>query len=862
MGRDATKAAGNPWYQARKKAAEYDDRLCSRESAAEQLGMSVSSLADAELGNTKFMPVDKAVLMADRYNAPWLLNHYCLNECPIGCRHSLSDEVVGIDRVTVKLLKSLKTEQLGEVKDTLLDIAADGKITEDEKPALQEVLTYLDDLAKTVSELKTIGEMALNEDGDAHGSKYRSWEENGEPRARRTFQMDMTVEVPELPELTFDEASHIYRLNGDIIPSVSKLMEPLKDQCYGGISKRTLENAAIKGSAVHNSIENWIKFGIDDIPSEHRGYFNGFMEWWKQYKPRVFGSEVRIYHKASDAWHYTEHYQASVWDVDPRDVCRGRPVGGAWFSPDCKHFSKAKGAALVDKKIRGLAWITLRWAALVRPRVIFLENVEEFQTWGPVRKGKPVKKLAGTTFRKFIGQLRDLGYAVEWRELVAADYGAPTSRKRFVLIARCDGKPIVWPEPTHAPRDSEAVKSGRLKPWRSAAEIIDWSLPCPSIFDTKEEIKERYGLKAVRPLADNTMRRIIRGVDKFTIRSGEPFIVQQKFQNAAQDIENPLTTVTAVGAHELCKPVLAPFTATNTSNSVGAPAGDPVHTVTTAGNQMLVTPYLAECNHAGGGHVADVRGPYKTITAKHTGGIVAPSLIQYHTEQTENVRASGLGAPIPTVDASNRYGLTCANLVKYYSGVVGEKMEEPLPTVTAIDHNAVCAAHVVKFKGDNLGSSPAEPMQTVTAGAGQKKACGGGTFALCDTLLCKAGPDENLYRWPLIRELLNRYCGYKLADDDLLLLSIGGTLYFIADIGLRMLSPRELYNAMGFPPDYIIDRDYMGNPYPKNEQVARCGNAVCPPMAAAVARANFPEYVAKVGDTITTMAALLDMVAV
>lgn len=565
---------------------------------------------------------------------------------------------------------------------------------------------------------------------------------------------------------------------------------------------------------------------------------------------------------------YTEHYQASVWDVDPRDVCRGRPVGGAWFSPDCKHFSKAKGAALVDKKIRGLAWITLRWAALVRPRVIFLENVEEFQTWGPVRKGKPVKKLAGTTFRKFIGQLRDLGYEVEWRELVAADYGAPTSRKRFVLIARCDGKPIVWPEPTHAPRDSEAVKSGRLKPWCSAAEIIDWSLPCPSIFDTKEEIKERYNLKAVRPLADNTMRRIIRGVDKFTIKSGQPYIVptgygERKGQAPrVHDIEEPLPTVVGSSKHNLCKPVLAPFTATNTSNSVGAPAGDPVHTVTTAGNQMLVTPYLAECNHAGGGHVADVRGPYKTITAKHTGGIVAPSLIQYHTEQTENVRASGIGAPIPTVDASNRYGLTCANLVKYYSGVVGEKMEEPLPTVTAIDHNAVCAAHVVKFKGDNLGSGPAEPMQTVTAGAGQKKACGGGTFALCDTLLCKAGPDENLYRWPLIRELLNRYCGYKLADDDLLLLSIGGTLYFIADIGLRMLSPRELYNAMGFPPDYIIDRDYMGNPYPKNEQVARCGNAVCPPMAAAVARANFPEYVAKVGDTITTMAALLDMVAV
>ncbi len=556
---------------------------------------------------------------------------------------------------------------------------------------------------------------------------------------------------------------------------------------------------------------------------------------------------------------YTEHYQASVWDIDPREVCRGRPVAGAWFSPDCKHFSKAKGAALVNREIRGLAWITLRWAALVRPRVIMLENVEEFQTWGPVRKGKPVKKLAGTTFRKFISQLRDLGYAVEYRELVAADLGAPTTRKRFVLIARCDGRPIVWPERTHAPRDSEEVRSGRLKPWRSAAEIIDWSLPCPSVFESKAEILEKYGLKAVRPLADNTMRRIIRGVDKFTIRSGEPFIVQQKFQNAAQDIGKPLTTVTAVGAHELCKPMLAPFTATNTSNSVGAPTGEPVHTVTTAGNQMLVTPYLAECNHAGGGHIADLREPHKTITAKHTGGIVAPSLIQYHTEQTENVRASGLGVPINTVDASNRYGLACANLVEYYTGGRPLDVTDPMHTVTSHDREAVVAAHVVKFKGDNLGSDPAEPMQTVTASAGRNRACGGGTFALCKVWLCKTR-DSGLHRWPEVRTLLNRYCGYTLAEDELLLLEIGGAFYYIADIGLRMLSPRELYNAMGFPPDYIIDRDYTGKPYPKNEQVARCGNAVCPPLAAAVARANFPEYVA--GDTIGTMAALMDRLAV
>lgn len=545
---------------------------------------------------------------------------------------------------------------------------------------------------------------------------------------------------------------------------------------------------------------------------------------------------------------YTEHLQASVWDVDQVAECRGRPVGLAWFSPDCKHFSKAKGAALVDRKIRGLAWITLRWAAKVRPRVIILENVKEFQTWGPVRKGKPVKKLAGTTFRRFISQLEALGYTVEFRELVAADYGAPTSRKRFYLIARCDGKPIVWPKPTHSKTGADG-----LPKWRSAAEIIDWSLPCPSVFASKAEIMAECGLKAVRPLAKNTMRRIIRGVDKFTIRSGKPFIVQQKFQNAAQNIEKPLTTVTAVGAHELCKPLLAPVTVTNTSNSVGATVGEPMNTVRTGGGggQMLVAPFLAECNHSGGGHIAPVGDAYKTITARHTGGIVAPSLIQYHTEQTESVRASGLGAPINTVDASNRYGLTCANLVEYYTGGRPLDITDAMHTVTSHDREAVVAAHVVKFKGDDLGHGMKEPMQTVTTSAGE--------FAECVAYMAKMHGGDNLGHWPEIRALLNEFCGYTLAEDEVLLLEIGGTLYYIADIGLRMLSPRELYNAMGFPPDYIIDRDYLGNEYKKSAQVARCGNAVCPPMATALVRANLPEWC---GAEITTMAQLTDCVAV
>lgn len=579
---------------------------------------------------------------------------------------------------------------------------------------------------------------------------------------------------------------------------------------------------------------------------------------------------------------YTEHLQASVWDVDPKTVCRGRPVGLAWFSPDCKHFSKAKGAALVDRKIRGLAWITLRWAAEVRPRVIILENVEEFQTWGPVRKGKPVKKLAGTTFRRFISQLEALGYTVEFRELVAADFGAPTSRKRFYMIARCDGKPIVWPKPTHSKTGADG-----LPKWRCASEIIDWSLPCPSVFASKTEIMERYGLKAVRPLADNTMRRIIRGVDKFTIKSGSPFLVECNHSGAGHvaDIKEPHKTITAKHTGGLCEPLLAPITVSNTGSSTGADASRPVHTVRTGGGgQMLVTPSLMCIGQTGGGNrIRSLSEPTPTTVSKQEACIVAPSLIQYHTEQTEYVRGSELSKPINTVDAANRYGLTCANLVeyytggrpldiqdpmhtvtshdreavvaahiaKYYGGVVGENVGAPLPTVTAIDHNAVCAAHVVKFKGDNLGHGAREAMQTVTTSAGE--------FAVCRAHLAKMHGGDELGYWPLIRDLLNEFCGYTLSDDEVLLLEIGGALYYIADIGLRMLSPRELYNAMGFPPDYIIDRDYLGNEYKKSAQVARCGNAVCPPVASALVRANLPEWC---GVTITTMAQLMDCVAV
>ena len=475
---------------------------------------------------------------------------------------------------------------------------------------------------------------------------------------------------------------------------------------------------------------------------------------------------------------HTIHLQASVWDVDPVELCHGRPVGLAWFSPDCKHFSKAKGAALVDRNIRGLAWIVLRWAGTVRPRVIILENVEEFQTWGPVRRGHPVKAHAGETFRQWKRQLTDLGYAVEHRELVAADYGAPTIRKRFVLIARCDGRPIVWPERTHVPADSQEVRDGKLLPWRSAAEIIDWTVPMYSIFATRQEIRDRYGVNVVRPLAENTLRRIIRGVDKFTIRSGKPFLVPTGYGEREgqapriHDIDRPLPTVVASGKHNLC----------------------------------------------------------------------AAQLIQYHTEQTEQVRANGMTGPMQTIDASNRYGLVSAHLTEYYGNGVPLDLREPMRTVTSHDREAMIAAHVAKFKGTNIGQPQTEPLQTITAQ--------GGEFAAVGTVTARYEPGADLGRWPQVRELLNRYCGWELADDEILLLNIGGTAYYIRDILLRMLTPRELYNAMGFPPDYVIDRDYMGREYPKTQQVARCGNAVCPPMAEAVVRANYAAARYK----ITTMA--------
>ena len=360
-------------------------------------------------------------------------------------------------------------------------------------------------------------------------------------------------------------------------------------------------------------------------------------------------------HKANHP--YTKHYCEDVWQVDPVEACNGHPVGLAWFSPDCKHFSKAKGGKPKDKFIRGLAWVACRWAGLVRPRVIMLENVEEFKTWGPLNRGHhPIKSKQGKTFERFVQQLQELGYEVDFCELVAADYGAPTMRKRFFMIARCDGKPIVWPKPTHAPADSEAVKAGLLKPYVGAYTQLDFSLPCPSIFDNSEEIKEKYGIRAVRPLAPKTMERIARGIKKFVVDNADPFLIEIGY-GESKGQKNP--------------------------------------------------------------RAYSIEKPLHTIVAKDKNFLVAPILTQYHSYEKDGVRGQSTEDPNMTVDGSNRYGLVTSFLHKYYDGGykgAGESMEMPLPTVTSWDHNSVVTANLIQMNNHCDGRDVRDPIPTITAG--------------------------------------------------------------------------------------------------------------------------------------------------
>lgn len=571
----------------------------------------------------------------------------------------------------------------------------------------------------------------------------------------------------------------------------------------------------------------------------------------------------------------TKHYCENVWEVDPVKACNGHPVGLAWFSPDCKHFSKAKGGKPVEKNIRGLAWVVLKWAALVRPRVIMLENVEEFQTWGPCipirdkdtgrvivnmagrhdrakneprtrvadpgevvpvdrQMFQPDPKRSGQTYKKWRKQLEALGYSIDTKELVAADYGAPTMRKRFFMIARCDGKPIVWPEPTHGPADSEAVKAGLVKPYVGAYTQLDFSLPCPSIFDTSEEIKEKYGVRAVRPLAPKTMDRIARGLKKFVLNNPEPFIIQCNHggERRPNDIREPMPTITGKHGYGIVEPYMVQIGQTGFTKDRSKDVREPLTTIVSKNEHCLIkstlAPYMGTntTNHPGG----NCKEPIHTITTGNQQCLISPTLIQYHSETSKDeVRGQSIEDPIMTVDSSNRYGLVTSFLHKYYDGGytgAGDSLTNPLPTVTSWDHNSMCAVNLIQMNNHCDGRNVKDPIPTITAGDGH--------FGEVRAFLIKyygQGTGQD------VKEPLDTVT----SRDRFGLVTINGTDYKIVDIGLRMLEPRELYGCQGFPDDYIIDHDYTGKKYPRSEQVRRCGNAVCPPIPAALVRANLPE---------------------
>ncbi|QWA09815.1 DNA cytosine methyltransferase [Sodalis ligni] len=594
----------------------------------------------------------------------------------------------------------------------------------------------------------------------------------------------------------------------------------------------------------------------------------------------------------------TLHLCESVFDVDPIAACGGHSVALAWFSPDCRHFSKAKGSKPVKKEIRGLAWIVIRWVLKKRPRVIPLENVEEFKTWGPLLTGAdgfeyPDPARAGETFAAFVAMLTTgisanhpalneccevlgiasdsddrrrlvagLGYIVDYRELRACDYGAPTIRKRFFMIMRCDGRPIVWPEPTHGDPKSLEVQSGKLKPWRTAAECIDWSIPCPSIFERK------------RPLAENTLKRIARGIQRFVIDNPAPFIVKCNHSTKdgsydcfrGQSIDEPLKTITKTHGYALVSPVIA---------GAGGPkfqakprsVEQPLHTLCNTNHSCLVAPVIARIGQTGfgGDRMAySLEGPLTTVTSKAEHLLVAPII----AHQFGNSVGHSADEPSGTITAGGggKSQLVEAFLAKHFGGNYsgpGASLDEPAHTVTTVDHHALVSAQLVGCGGRAGQSRPrdvSEPLQTVTAKADS---------ALVTSHLiklrgtCKDGqpvaqPMPTITAGGMhigeVRAFLLKYYGNEKEGLDITeplhtvtsrdrfgLVTVEGVDYQIVDIGMRMLQPHELYAAQGFPSWYVIDQDYRGNKYAKDKQVARCGNAVPPPFAEALVRANLPE---------------------
>ena len=561
----------------------------------------------------------------------------------------------------------------------------------------------------------------------------------------------------------------------------------------------------------------------------------------------------------------TKHYKEDVFLVHPGFITKQQPIGVAWFSPTCTHFSKAKGGNLLNQRVRGLAWVTLKWAAMQMPRIMFLENVEEFLGWCPLdEKGRPIKELKGRTFEAFVMALTTgiphghpdlqeihdtlgadfpidrlhsgLGYQVEWRVMRACDYGAPTIRRRLFMVMRRDGRPIVWPVPTHGPRDSLDVLEGKLLPYRMAADCIDFTIPCPSIFSRK------------KPLKPATLRRVGVGFDKYVLRSASPYIVEtahadvspsgvRRWGKGVRDIASPLPTVLASGS-----------------------------------SSALLVPSLMPLTHQGGDRTSSPVNPMPTITCANRGetAVAVASLVQYYSGGGQNSPVDG---QMPTIVTKDRIGVTCAYLAKYFKGAVGAPVTSPAPTVTTADHSALVTAHLVgidnRSAGDGAAWSGAMPLTTIVTenkhavvAANMVKLRGTSTAVGIDqplgtisaggehhaavqaTLATTAASEE---RRQMIREFLWEFCPSLKGVERPELVTLNGEVMEVVDLGLRMLKPRELATAQGFPADYLLDPFYTytnkrGRIVTKRlsgtAQVRMIGNSVSPPPAIALIRAN------------------------
>ena len=615
----------------------------------------------------------------------------------------------------------------------------------------------------------------------------------------------------------------------------------------------------------------------------------------------------------------TKHYNESVWDINIPMATEGHPVLMGWFSPDCTHFSVAKGGKPVKKVIRGLAWIVKKWAGQSDMAMLFMENVREFTTWGPLiakrckvtkrviklvadakkkdKNGDPVmnevvsepgeyvpyrdqalvpdKKRAGKTFKQFIRQLRAAGYEVEWRDkgLNACDYGDPTTRNRFFLMARKDGLPIIWPEPTHGNK-KQVNANAALKPWKTAGENLDFSIACPSIFDRK------------KPLAEKTLARIFKGIEKFVVGAGDDaFLVKTNHGEdcfRGQSLEDPLATLTSKLGTALTAVSLTKFN----QNSVGQAADEPIDTIMAGATRFGVVEAklsaAAVMKFRGDSGGTSCGEPLPTITAgggaarpagaPHALGVLETTLepvLQIGCITTIDhggARAAplqGLDAPLGVITSKARH-IQVAALLKHYTGVVGQTLDKPLPTITATDHNAVLevtAAHIQRDFGNSVGHGADEPLGAITAGGGGKSAVIASSLVKLKGT-CNHG--QSLDR-PLdaiaaqgnhfanVQAFLIKYYGTggAVSVEEPLdaitskarfgLVTIKGQDYQIVDIGMRMLEPHELYRCQGFPADYQHEV-VMGKKLPKHAQVRMVGNSVPPGLARALVQANIPRW--------------------